>query len=174
MELKFLWLKFAILDISVQQPMVGHVLKQRKWINCVIKEIKCCSAKARWRLGSVCSLVNCFLLSERVTDWLQYPSCPKGGKSDLFLKDFTGEQKLDIFIVHHWISNVSLAGMASFRFFYFFRWYILLQKNNKLESFLFGSQMKALWHGIQRGGVKCSLCYVETGAWTFQLKNNWK
>lgn len=48
-----------------------------------------------------------------------------------------GEQELDVFIVHHWIASISLAGMS----FIFFcdRQGFLLQEIRKLESFLFGS-----------------------------------
>lgn len=162
MELKFLWLKFAILDISMQLPMVGHVLKQRKWINCVIKEIKCCLAKAGWRLGSVCSLVNCFLLNKRE----RQISCniqvdQRVARVTCFRNTYPGEWELDISIVHRWISNSSLAGMSfSFLVIGHTVHAFLLQKIRKLESFLFGSfsnESPLVWYISNKGRVKCSL-----------------
>lgn len=176
MEFEFLWLKFAILDISVQQPMVGHVLKQRKWINCVIKEIKCCLAKARWRLGNVCSLVNCFLLNEKATDQLQYPSWPKGGKSDLFQKYFSRRTRAGR--LH--CASLDCQHFSCRHVFHFFfvidRGFCFRRSGSWSLSCLVLSHMKSHWHGIlNKGGVKLhsSLTSWWTEIFKKVLKKGW-
>lgn len=157
MELKCLWLKFAILDISVQQPMVGHVLKQRKWINCVIKEIKCCLAKAGWRLGSVSSLVNCFLLTERATGQLQYLRWPNGGRSDMFLKYLFRRTKAgrlycaSLGLKHFFCRHIfQFFGDGTYMLFFFF-FFCCGRSESWSLSCLVLSWMKTLWLNVVCG-----------------------
>lgn len=159
MELKFLCLKFAILDISAEQPMVGHVLKQRKWINCVIKEIKCCLAKAGWRLGGVCSLGNCFLLIERTTDRVQYPTRPKGGKSDLFLKQAWGLHCVSLDVKYFSFRHV-FSSCSSCFVFWTYMLFCCRRSGSDAEVFPFWFLLE--WKPNKAAEKRCP-CYIKRG-----------